>query len=330
MKIEEGIVSGKMISIIIPVYNAEKYLDRCIESILNQTITDLEVILVDDGSNDRSGMICDKYEKKDSRVRVIHQANKGVSAARNKGLSVITGEYVGFVDSDDFLDKDMYSLLLQNLIKYEADICACNARTLYDTGKEVIADNSGRIDILEKEVAVETIVKKMDNALWNKLFKRKILSEIRFEEDRTFGEDLYYILQCLKNCERVVYVNSCKYNYIKHENSITSGKLSKKSFDQVYFKDKSAEFLNEYFPQLYSEGMRWSYIARLNLCRKILISNDNQYNQYLDEYRLYLKNNFKAIYKKLKKKEIFEYILMEYFSSIYKGIMTRTIRGRKK
>lgn len=318
-----------MISIIIPVYNVEKYLRRCVDSILNQTINEIEIILVDDGSIDQSGKICDEYAQKDMRVKAIHQENKGVSAARNKGLNMAQGEYIAFVDSDDFVDGDMYELLLANSKLYQADICACTARTLYENGQKVLGKDDGEISVFNKNEAAEKIVKSLDNALWNKLFTRQIVSDIGFEEGRTHGEDLYFILQCLVKCEKVVYINRCKYNYIKRENSITSGRLSKVSFDQVYFKDKSSELLNQFFPNCIKEGRHWAFASRLNLCRKILLSSNDQYKKYLEEYKKYLKQNFTLVNKELKHKEIVEYILIAYFPMIYKSIMKRLIRGEK-
>ena len=121
----------KKISIIVPIYNIEKYLPRCLDSILAQTYKNLEVILVDDGSVDNSGMIADKYARNDQRINVIHQVNKGVSAARNAGLDLATGDYIGFVDGDDYIEKDMYERLLFNAIKYKADISHCGYQMVF-------------------------------------------------------------------------------------------------------------------------------------------------------------------------------------------------------
>lgn len=113
------------ISVIIPVYNVEKFLRRCLKSVINQTMSDLEIILVDDGSNDNSGEICDEYAKNDDRIIVIHKENGGLRSARNKGLDIATGEWITFVDSDDYIDTDMYEMLYSNAIEKEVDICAC-------------------------------------------------------------------------------------------------------------------------------------------------------------------------------------------------------------
>ena len=126
------------ISIIVPVYNVEKYLENCIESILNQTFKDFELILVDDGSTDNSGKICDIYEKKDSRIKVIHKNNGGLSSARNAGLDIACGKYVGFIDSDDSIHPRMYEILYDLIKKYESDISCCNYKKIYDIFKDEI------------------------------------------------------------------------------------------------------------------------------------------------------------------------------------------------
>lgn len=122
------------VSIIIPVYNAEKHLKKCIQSVLTQTEKDIEVILIDDGSKDESLHICQLYEKQDNRLRVIHQENSGVSAARNKGITLAKGEYIGFVDADDWIDCEMYRLMLGEAKKTDADVVMCDARTVYEDG----------------------------------------------------------------------------------------------------------------------------------------------------------------------------------------------------
>ena len=131
------------ISVIVPIFNVENYVRKCVDSILNQTFSDIEIILVDDGSTDASGRICDEYLSKDDRIRVIHKENGGLSDARNAGLDMCTGEYIGFVDGDDYIDGDMYELLYKNLIQYDADISMCRFRRIYnnridDNGKDTI------------------------------------------------------------------------------------------------------------------------------------------------------------------------------------------------
>lgn len=139
-----------VISVIVPVYKVEKFLDRCINSIIQQTFTNLEIILVDDGSPDRSGEICDEWKMKDKRIRVIHKENGGLSDARNKGLDVATGDYVAFIDSDDWIDPDMFQLLYDATQKYQADIAECSWRCIY-------SDESRKKQIIQESILLGTM-----------------------------------------------------------------------------------------------------------------------------------------------------------------------------
>ena len=174
-------MKNDLISIIIPVYKVEKYLEKCIESVLKQTYTNLQIILVDDGSPDNCGKICDEYDKKDSRIEVIHKANGGLSDARNVGISKAKGRYIGFVDSDDYIKEDMYEILLNLIKKYDADVSICNLYDVID-GNECIRNKENgireysRLDIL-KEVLLD---KNIQSYAWNKLYEKELFDEIKY------------------------------------------------------------------------------------------------------------------------------------------------------
>ncbi|HDT8053597.1 TPA: glycosyltransferase, partial [Enterococcus faecalis] len=144
------------ISIIVPVYNVEKYLEKCVRSILAQTFTDFELILVDDGSPDSSGAMCDQFAEQDQRVKVIHKENGGLSDARNAGIEIATGEYLGFVDSDDYIADDMYELLYTNIVKEDADLSICGIYDVYE-GKEPVEKQQQYI-VLDKVAAMKMIL----------------------------------------------------------------------------------------------------------------------------------------------------------------------------
>lgn len=172
-----------MISVIVPVYNTEKYLDRCIQSILAQTYTDLELLLIDDGSTDSSGAICDKYAEQDSRVRVFHKANGGVSSARNIGLDNAKGEWIGWVDSDDYIDEDMYEQLYNAAMSKNVDIAYCNYRTeLFSSNMP--SDSLSKGDFFNQYLYVPT------TSLCITLAKKSLYNNIRFNEKANLGEDL--------------------------------------------------------------------------------------------------------------------------------------------
>lgn len=161
----------KKISIIVPVYNVERYIERCVESICQQTYTNTEIILVDDGSTDSSGKICDEIAVKDPRIRVIHQQNSGLSAARNAGLAVAKGEYIAFVDSDDYIAQEMYSVMIENMEKYDLDIIGCTS--FRDKGGKISGkDGDGAIRIMEHDEMIELALDDYDVAAWDKVYKK--------------------------------------------------------------------------------------------------------------------------------------------------------------
>lgn len=215
------------ISIIIPVYNVEETIDFCIKSIINQTYKNLEILLIDDGSTDASGKICDEYSKKDKRIKVIHKQNEGVSATRNLGIKVSTGKFIAFIDSDDFLEKSYFETLYKVIDTTNSDIAVCAYKVLsnknniiydmsYETGLKhneiVIYEN---VDIT-KELLKQKIIK---NFIWNKLYKKKNICE--FEEGVHY-EDIMFSLNVLEKAKKVAYINKSCYNYCKRDTSITA------------------------------------------------------------------------------------------------------------
>jgi len=200
------------ISVIVPVYKVEPYLRKCLDSIINQTYKNLQIILVDDGSPDNCGRICDEYAAKDKRIAVLHQENKGVSAARNAGLALADGEYLGFVDSDDWIEPDMYAYLLNNLRGYGADIAVCGRLECYK--KKKIFKGWQNIKLLNKERAMEKLLQSdtMNNLLWDKLWRKELFAGVTFPEGRTF-EDIAVMHRLFAKSNRVVCLPEAKYNY---------------------------------------------------------------------------------------------------------------------
>lgn len=208
------------ISAIVPVYNSELYISDCIESIIMQTHKELEIILVDDGSTDGAGVICDEYAARDCRISVIHQANAGVSNARNVGLSRATGEWISFIDSDDTLDSDMYELLLQLAKEYDADIIHCGYKHI--VGEEIrLVHNTGKIIRQETEEALKCLVGRhlFVGSLWNKLYKRELTDNLKFRTDLKINEDILFNFEVFRKAKVSVFADYAKYNYIAHLDS---------------------------------------------------------------------------------------------------------------
>lgn len=234
-----------MLSIIVPVYKVEKYLSKCVDSILAQTYTDFELILVDDGSPDCCPDICDAYAKNDSRVRVIHQKNAGTQSAVIAGVEASRGEYIGFADSDDWLEPEMYEVLMGLMQEYRLDCAFCNFREISEqTGKSFAADfgiaeglydEHNIRDFYAHLLPTLTDLKYVKLVRWNKVFCRDKISRYILEADKTIvhGEDKVVIFPAMAECERVYYTDKILYNYRKNENSITGGK-----YRADYFEDQ--------------------------------------------------------------------------------------------
>ena len=205
------------ISVIVPVYNCEKYLSDCLDSLLAQTYQDFEVILIDDGSRDGSGGICDSYARKDSRIRVVHQENGGVSRARNRGLELATGDAVSFIDSDDTLEPDMYELLVNTMQEHEADIAHCGYQHIVGDEVRLVHDTKRVIPQTTWE-ALDCFVsgRLFGGGLWNKLFASKLIAGLKFREDLKINEDILFNFQAFRKAEKTVFADFALYHYIAH------------------------------------------------------------------------------------------------------------------
>lgn len=207
-----------MISVIVPVYKVEPYLQQCVDSILNQTYRDLEVLLIDDGSLDRCGEICDEYGRKDKRVRVFHTENRGLSAARNLGLQEATGEYIGFVDADDWIEPNMYEVLLKRLEETRADICVCGLWYEYFDSKNV--SQLKEVVYTGKKSVCALIDGTIQSYAWNKLYCRDIFKCIKYPEGKNF-EDIVTTYRLFVNARKVSLISIPEYHYRIREGSIT-------------------------------------------------------------------------------------------------------------
>ena len=205
------------ISVIVPVYNSEKYLVECLESILDQTWKNLEIIVIDDGSTDCSGKICDDFALRDERIKVIHQDNHGVSYSRNVGLKNSTGELISFIDSDDTLDLDMYELLIGFMNEEKADIVHCGYKHIVKDEIRFIHDTK-RIYVQNTQEALECFVsgRLFGGGLWTKLFCRDLIEDLSFRENLKINEDILFNFEAFAKAKKTVFVDYAKYNYIAH------------------------------------------------------------------------------------------------------------------
>lgn len=242
-----------MISVIVPVYKVEAYLPRCVDSILRQTYQDFELILVDDGSPDRCGMLCDEYAEKDNRIKVIHKKNGGLSDARNAGLSIADGAYFAFVDSDDWVTPDYLEKLLSGLLSTDSDICECEKINTFASSELPFVEATQCT--YETQDALELLIKDQvfHQYVWNKLYKRECLKEIKFEVGKT-NEDEFWTYQVFGNARHVTKISDILYYYFQREDSIMGTGFSLKRLDALEAKLQRQIYLEQNFTQVAALG----------------------------------------------------------------------------
>lgn len=212
----------ELISVIVPIYKVEKYLEFCIDSILKQTYKNLEIILVDDGSPDNCPEICDLYAKKDSRIKVIHRKNGGLSAARNSGIDIATGQYIGFVDSDDYIHPQMYEILMKHIKEKSAKLAVCGVLDVFDMKQKSIEVASEQLRELNSIEAMKEIYRGYSTDMvvaWNKLYKKEIFDKIRYQEGKVH-EDEFMIHKVLNRVDKIVCTDRKLYYYQRGNASI--------------------------------------------------------------------------------------------------------------
>lgn len=245
-------MSNSLISVIVPVYKVEKYLHKCVDSILAQTYTNLEIILVDDGSPDNCGRICDEYAAKDSRIKVIHQENGGQSVARNNGVTCAEGEYVSFIDSDDYIEPTYIESLYSGIEKYNSAISACRMYCESEDGK-IFNKNSGsgviinysKIEAL-KEICYE---EKLGSSPCCKLFKTELVRNIPFPEGKKY-EDLATIYKLISSSEAVSFIDEALYHYVQHNGSTMRSGWRPYNWDLMEAAENMYAFYLENYPAL--------------------------------------------------------------------------------
>lgn len=311
-----------MISVIVPVYNAEKYIEKCINSILNQTYKDLEIIAVNDGSTDGSFSILEALTKKDNRLKLINKENSGVSDTRNIGLNNATGDYIGFVDADDFLEDSMYEKMICTIGEYKADICCCGYRQeyadyYYDIATEKINELQGPNEILSYYLR-QDIRSGIGDGNWNKLFKKELLTNIRYKKYAN-GEDIDFQFRAFLEAERMVCIPDILYHYVANDESATGSEFNvKKASILKVASDILDEVLSKYTilsEEAYAfyltwnlsllqkitesrkteESKKYARIIRENLSKNKNYLINNKYSKRLDQF--YLKASLLGIMK---------------------------------
>ena len=248
-------MENALISVIIPVYEVEPYMDRCVESVVNQTYSNLEIILVDDGSPDNCPAMCDAWAERDSRVKVIHKKNGGLSDARNAGMAAATGEYITFVDSDDWIAHEMLERLYRAMQRDRSDIAACTVKMVWEdeTPDELLTVQTNCI--LDKHQAQAALLeeKLLKQPVWYKMYRAELIKDIPFEVGK-FHEDVFWSYQAVGAADRVSIVDYVGYFYTQRPNSIMGENYSCKRLDALEAYERRYKFISREFPSLESEA----------------------------------------------------------------------------
>lgn len=265
----KGGIKLDLISVIIPVYNVEKYLKQCIYSIINQTYSNLEIILVDDGSPDNCGVICDEFALKDKRIKVIHQENRGLSGARNSGIDAAKGEYICFVDSDDFVGQDYCKILYELLKDTNYDFSVCGVCRFNDGEDPIITVKNRESTVWEnKQFLRQQLDKKSEFGIWNKLYRRNLFNKIRFANGR-LNEDVIWSGDLAINTKNCIETKAQQYFYRQRKDGIVGKQSERCSLDFLYAGNYLIEIADKLYPELiekclyYTISYAWLFVDRI-------------------------------------------------------------------
>lgn len=278
-----------LISVIVPVYKVEPWLERCVRSITNQTYKNLEIILVDDGSPDKCGEICDYLAQEDNRVKVIHRENGGLSAARNTGIDACCGEFIGFVDSDDFIHTKMYSLLYADIGTFNTRLAFCQPLMCKEPRVTFPPTNANSECLNRKDLICRALEKNIWYSACTKLYHRSLFEGIRYPEGRT-NEDYPITIKIYDRCDRIAVNYNKLYAYCKHEGSITTAPVNESSFDGI----TSAKEVYLFVKELYPDFIPYAAKNLLSSCIGLLLKTDGKFSH---KYEAYRKEIFEVIRK---------------------------------
>lgn len=271
-----------LVSVIIPVYKTEPYLEKCVRSVMAQSYSNLEIILVDDGSPDNCPEICDLLAAEDGRIKVIHKSNGGLSDARNCGMNICNGEYLSFVDSDDYIRKDAIKLLLQKALATDSDLVCGDYCSIDEAGNLIDHGLGYSNDVLGTEEAIDYFITKSWGA-WGKLYKRAIHQGILFPVGK-IHEDEAIMLRILSRCTKIALISDEIYCYLQRQNSITSKPYSKRKMDWFYGWQENTRFIERNYPQFLAKCLCKAWETSIyNIDH--LMSTENSQSELSDIYR---------------------------------------------
>ncbi len=312
-------VSNKpLISVIVPVYKVENYLDKCVESIVNQTYKNLEIILVDDGSPDNCPKMCDEWAKKDKRIKAIHKENGGLSDARNKGIDIANGDYITFIDSDDYVEDNYVDLLYNILIDAEADISMGKQFVRYSD--KTFNTGSGITYIVNPHDCFDKLLygEDFDVSAWAKLYKRDLFRDIRYPKGRLF-EDSATTYKLIDKSKKIVLKSVPIYNYIIREDSITTNGFNEKKMELITSTQEMCDYIQNKCPDLKKGCKRRLMYAYLSTLTQLVKCKETN-RTYKDLLMKYIKENRKEILndKRIPKRDRFALYLTRFGFNAFK------------
>ena len=294
------------VSIIVPAYNVKDYIVRTVELLKSQSLRDIEIILVDDGSTDGTGLLCDEIEKTDSRIKVLHIPNGGVSTARNRGIAAASGEYIGFVDADDEPSLRLYETLYRNAVENNCQMSCVKYAMRHLDGTIVNPGGSGQLRIYRdrSDMLRDFLCEKIRPGIYTVLIKREVCASIAFEDGRRINEDKMFIVEAIRNADSWCYMDSSLYTYIKRNDSTSTSVFSEKFLDAIYFAHKIDQIIQTEYTELTDYGKVYSIEAYLAVLQRLCFSGKKRNYEktfrdscgYLREYKVcfcrkYLKRN---------------------------------------
>lgn len=286
----------ELITIVIPVYNLETYVQNCIDSVLGQTYKNLEILLIDDGSTDNTLTICREYAKTDNRIRVICREHEGLSSIRNHGSKEAKGEYIAHIDGDDILEPTYIEYLYRLMVQYDADISMCNYIPVLEgemIPKEKAANSKDRIKVMTKEQALETLLyqKYFTTATWAKLFKKKLFLNVEFPYGK-LAEDMGSTYKLIHYSEKVVYGSKIQYYYLQRSGSIVHALSSQKGKDYIEQSKNMLEFIEEEYPHLANAAYSRYFSSNIQVLSTVAFSKiyDSSQKEIVENIKKYRKS----------------------------------------
>lgn len=317
---------GKLVSVVIPVYNVQNYIKKCLDSVLAQSYKNLELILVDDGSKDDSGSICDTYALKDDRIKVIHKKNGGLSDARNVGIEQAGGEYITFIDSDDFVAENMIELLYKSMEEHQADVAIGDALHVFDSA-ECSFSSVEKCREYTPEEAIEEMWYQTGflPSAWGKLYKRKLFSNLKFKVGIIF-EDIDIMHEIFYAANKIVYNSSQLYAYVHRENSITTHKFSQRDLEIQNICDRILEFSKDKSEDMQKAALAYCMVGNLRVF--LNAPNQPEFQEAVQKAKILLNQNARKVTanKKIRKKLRYGLYLYLYFRPVIRFVYVKINR----